>query len=279
MKIVLQFLIFMSSSLLLISCSSQTGSASSKYQHNVRVAICASGPTENQKLNIPRQKCPDGQEVLRIIKPDKNVMPDFEDTDKLQYSSKTMSSMRVYLMDTGLVFLPEGLKLRRAKAGVPAEFETDTVFLDSTYTVFFNSHHIEGFDQRFKQVALDMRPITLNDGEHKGAYFPNMDRDHDFITYEYRIPNKELEENMPNPDEFLKPKDGAKIFFQCARVQISFDHTQHSDPLCRVEDFGRPYLMLEYNLHRSKIKEWKKYSNYLWQYVDSITENKENGAK
>jgi hypothetical protein len=115
-------------------------------------------------------------------------------------------------------------------------YETDTVFLDSIEE--------NGFELRFNQSMSLNSSVAFTMTKYAGQYLANDQKEKDFVLYEYSPFQNQLEKNQAVPLEIIRPKGNKPIFFNCARIQSSFDKSKQTDPLCQVEDFGEPYLML-----------------------------------
>jgi hypothetical protein len=111
-----------------------------------------------------------------------------------------------------------------------------------------------------------MRSVSHSDPDHKFTFSWDNERDTDFKIYS-ALGNTQ---NNGFPPMLLVPKSGEEIFFQCMTPVILGG--KRLDPRCVVRDFTSPqHDSLEYTLDYSRLKDWRRYSKWLWDYVDSIT--------
>jgi hypothetical protein len=97
----------------------------------------------------------------------------------------------------------------------------------------------------------------------------------DDLDPEFRILDGELSKTARTTGMrpiLLIPKSGEHIIFLC------WDEARRPsevaiDPVCDVRDMvgGPEQDQLKYQLYRSQLKNWRQYSNWLWNFLDSIT--------
>jgi hypothetical protein len=156
--------------------------------------------------------------------------------------------MDIYLTDDGLKFLPRALDLKRP------EYFSDHVWLQSGWPGLYAS-----------DLKRFMHSASHSDPDHKYTFAWDDERDPDFRIYS-ALGNTQ---NNGNPKRLLVPKSGEEIFFECFSPVVD---GRLVDPLCSVRDYTSPqHDGLEYDLTESRLKDWRRYSKWLWDYVNSIT--------
>jgi len=218
-----------------------------------KIALCSSyeAPAAGQPLCSDR-----GQKIERVLELPRNVQPDAK-PNVINYETWGVI-LKIYVTERGLFFIPKPDDVKRS------EVQTDTVFLHSTMP---QGSDLEGKFEQGLSISSGVWPEA--DPKGVGRYVPNEQRDRDFIVYEYRIGNEEAGKGSPYPPEFFRPKSGAPIYFDCVKSLLKDYRTDETS--CSVRDFGRKNLQLHYSLSRKQIRNWKHYSDMLWQYIDAHT--------
>jgi hypothetical protein len=158
-------------------------------------------------------------------------------------------TMFIFLTEEGLKFNPQVPPLKWS------EFYTDTVWLQPGWPGLYVSD-LERF----------MHSVAHSDPDHKYTFAWDDESDPDFRIY------SALGNTQKNgyPKRLLVPKSGEEIFFECFSPVVT--DGRRVDPLCPVRDYtDSQHDGLEYHLKESRLKDWRRYSKWLWDYVDSIT--------
>lgn len=223
----------------------------------VEVTLCDTGMARIP-VKAGERRCPDGHRVRRTLLIPGNVdtTDHVKGADGKNYQSWKIS-MRIVVTDEGLMFQPTPPNLKRS------DIHWDTVWLQPGWPGLYESDLNRAADSLAKMRWSD-------DPKRKIAYVWNNDRDPDFKVFE-AVENTEESGLVPILlPRLLVPKGGEHVFFQC--VGPALYQGKPTDPLCSVRDFADPENDgLEYALRYTRIKDWRRYSTWLWDYVNSIT--------
>jgi hypothetical protein len=188
-------------------------------------------------------RCPNGAPVRRTL-----LVPYFLNSKPRPIETWKVG-LTIYLTDNGLIFLPQASALDRS------QYFGDHVWLAPGWSGL-NKSDLERF----------MDSTSRSDPDHKLPFAWDKDSDPDFDIYS-ALGNTQ---NNGYPKRLLVPKTGDQIFFQCFSPVIRDGSA--IDSLCSVRDYTSPqHDALEYDLKYSRLKNWRRYSKWLWDYVDSIT--------
>jgi hypothetical protein len=222
---------------------------------SVEVDLCDTG-MDRIPLKEGDRHCPNGHKVRRtlLIPGNVNMTPHQKGADGRTYDTWGIF-LSVLLTDHGLKFQPSSLKR--------SEIEADTILLHAGWTGLFD------FELKRSVEALSGR--TWSDApRRKLVYTWNDDSDPDFRIFEARENTEETGLVPLLLPRLLVPKSGDRIFFQCMGPALY--KGKPLDPSCAVHDFADPEGdQLKYQLRYSRLKDWRRYSTWLWNFVSSLT--------
>lgn len=224
---------------------------------SVEVDLCDTG-MDRFPVKEDERRCPNGHKVRRTLLIPGNVSTgDYQrGADGRNYQSWGIF-LSVLLTDHGLMFQPRPSTLNRS------DIETDQILLHAGWSGYF--------DFELKRTVEGLAGQTQRDApRRKVVYAWNDDGDPDFRIFEAKENTEETGLVPLLLPRLLLPKSGDRIFFQC--VGPALYQGKPLDPSCAVHDFADPEGdQLKYRLRHSRLKEWRRYSTWLWTFVSSLT--------
>jgi hypothetical protein len=206
----------------------------------VLVKLCSTF-MDHETTTGPR--CPNGAPVRRTL-----LVPYFVNPKPRPIETWKVG-LTIYLTDDGLKFLPQALSLERP------QYFSDHVWLAPGWSGLFRS-----------DLARFTDSTSHSDPDHNYTFAWDRESDPDFEIFS-ALGNTQ---NNGYPKRVLVPKTGGDIFFQCFSPVVRDERL--IDSLCSVRDYTGPqHDALEYSLNYSRLKDWRRYSKSLWDYIDSIT--------
>lgn len=221
------------------------------------VVLCDTGMSRIP-VKAGERLCPDGHKVRRtlLIPGNVSMTEHVKGADGRNYETWGIF-MSILLTDEGLMFWPPPSNLRRS------DIHADTVTLHAGWPGLYEFELDRAVD------GLTRMPWG-DDARRRIKYAWSNDRDPDFRVFEAHENTDETGLTPLLLPTVLVPKDGGLIFFQC--VGPALYKGKPTDPLCAVHDSTDPEGdQLSYNLRYSRLREWRRYSTWLWNYVSSIT--------
>ena len=221
------------------------------------VMLCDTGMSRIP-VKAGERLCPDGHKVRRtlLIPGNVSMTEHVKGADGKNYETWGIF-MSILLTEHGLMFRPPPSNLKRA------EIHADTVTLHAGWPGLYESDLNRAVD------SLGRYPWG-GDARRRITYVWNDDGDSDFRVFEARENTTETGLTPLLLPRVLVPRSGAPIFFQCVGPVLY--HGELTDPVCAVRDFTDPEGdSLSYNLRYTRLRDWRRYSTWLWNYISSIT--------
>lgn len=191
------------------------------------------------------ERCPDGAPVQRrlLIPYNVNSSPSPIELWKVR--------LDIWLTNEGLKFDPEGWNLKSS------EVFSQYVWLQPGWSGLYKSD--------LERIA-DLVSGSPWCSDRQCTYLWDDQRDPAFRILSATEPTDE----DGFPPTIYVPKSGDEIFFECLLPATRNGKVWDSN--CRVRDFISPqHDGIEYSIRYSHLSDWRRYSKWLWDYVDSIT--------
>lgn len=224
---------------------------------SVEVDLCDTG-MDRIPVKENERRCPNGHKVRRTLLIPGNVSTGDHQkgSDGRNYASWGIF-LSLLLTDQGLMFQPKPPTLERSA------IEADNVLLHAGWS--------GKFDFELKRAVEALTNGPWRDAERrKIVYTWDEAGDPDFKIFEARENTEETGLVPLLLPRLLVPKTGDRIFFQC--VGPALYQGKPTDPSCAVHDFVDPEGdQLKYRLRHSRLKDWRRYSTWLWNFVSSLT--------
>jgi hypothetical protein len=223
----------------------------------VEVDLCDTGmdriPVKEGEL-----RCPDGHKVRRRLLIPSNVSKG--DHQKLADGRNIASwglFLSILLTDDGLMFQPKPSTLKHS------DIDADTILLHAGW--------LGKFDFELRRAVEGLSSQTWRDApRRKIVYTWDDDSDPDFRIFEAKENTEETGFAPLLLPRLYIPKSGDHIFFQCVGPVLY--QGKLTDPRCAVHDFVDPEGdQLKYSLRYNRLKDWRRYSTWLWNFVSSLT--------
>lgn len=207
-----------------------------------KVVLCGRGTTAYSQTSV--KGCPEGLKARRVLSFPRgvyNIGAEFETWGVI---------LNIIVTDSGLRFLPRSRDLALAVE------QTDTVFLFPDAALSFEGQ-INSTVKIFS--GRELNELTWHDAEEP---------DLRILT----LPPPFVKEGVSYPTHLYAPRSGERIYFICAAPVLIDRQGRRGDPRCSVEDFTDPSGdHLRYALRRSSMGEWRKYSKWLWNYINAAS--------